>query len=425
MIYLFILLIAWYLFFPSKKVKFGFFHLKRNLIPIGIILLFISLVIFSEDVFQSAHNGLVLWMNNVVPSLFPFLICLELLKQTNIISMLGKILEPITRTLFRIPGSGAFAIALGICSGYPVGAKITSSLREENQCSKVEGERLLAFTNTSGPLFIVGSVGVSMFFDSKVGFLLLLTHFVAALLVGIIFRFYPFIGHSKKTPTFASHPTSETSSSFQSEPKKRIRLSELGSIMGNGIRNSVSTLLLICGFLVFFSVLGTILDKIGITNWISDMLQNAFILLGFSEETAKEMGAGIFKGILEITGAVKMLSNISVDRNLLLPFVAMLLGFGGISVHMQVASIVSHTDLSIYPYLLGKTLHGILAGFFTYLVLQYTNFFQLEAIETFSSITVNQMSGVTGSGNLLLMTLGGILLICLFLFLFPRKSLQK
>lgn len=156
MIYLFLLFIICYFLFPSKKVKFGFFYLRRNLIPIGIILLLISLVIFSEDVFQSAHNGLVLWINNVVPSLFPFLICLELLKQTNIISMLGKILEPVTRPLFRIPGSGAFAIALGICSGYPVGAKIASSLREENQCSKVEGERLLAFTNTSRTSFYRG-----------------------------------------------------------------------------------------------------------------------------------------------------------------------------------------------------------------------------------------------------------------------------
>lgn len=149
MLYIFLAILLTYLLIPSKKVKFGFFDLKHNLIPFVVVLLIISLVIFSEDVFHSAHKGLVLWVNNVVPSLFPFLICLELLKQTNIISVIGKLLEPAIRPIFKIPGSGAFAIAMGMCSGYPIGAKFAASLREENQCSKIEGERLLAFTNTS------------------------------------------------------------------------------------------------------------------------------------------------------------------------------------------------------------------------------------------------------------------------------------
>lgn len=151
MLYIFIAILLLYLFIPSKKVKFAFFNLRHILIPIGVIVLLILLVVFSEDVFKSAHNGLMLWCNNVVPSLFPFLICLELLKQTNIISFLGKLLEPIVRPIFKIPGSGAFAIAMGMCSGYPVGAKFAASLREENFCSKIEGERLLSFTNTSRP----------------------------------------------------------------------------------------------------------------------------------------------------------------------------------------------------------------------------------------------------------------------------------
>ena len=103
-----------------------------------------------------------------------------------------------------------------------------------------------------------------MFLDSKIGFLLLLTHFFAALLVGIIFRFYPFSfntfkkSHLQNNALFSKRNKSSfkemedkiTPSSPLSEHKKRIRLSELGSIMGEGIRNSISTLLLICGFLV-------------------------------------------------------------------------------------------------------------------------------------------------------------------------------
>ena len=133
------------------------------------------------------------------------------------------------------------------------------------------------------------------------------------------------------------------------------------------------------------------------------------------------MPAGSFKGFLEITSGIKLLSSIYCDINKLLPIVATILGFGGISVHMQVASIISHTDLSIKPYLLGKTLHGIFAGIITYYFLNYTNFFSLEAVETFSSIAVKQIACTNGSGNLLLLTFTGIILLSLFLLLFRKK----
>lgn len=60
-------------------------------------------------------------------------------------------------------GVGAYAFIMGIISGYPVGAKIVTEFRKNGDCSKAEAERLLAFTNNSGPLFIIGTIGVSMF----------------------------------------------------------------------------------------------------------------------------------------------------------------------------------------------------------------------------------------------------------------------
>ena len=67
------------------------------------------------------------------------------------------------KPLFNIRGEGSFALIMGIISGYPVGAKIACNFRKNNVCSKEECERLLSFTNNSGPLFIVGTVGITMF----------------------------------------------------------------------------------------------------------------------------------------------------------------------------------------------------------------------------------------------------------------------
>ena len=59
-------------------------------------------------------------------------------------------------------------------------------------------------------------------------------------------------------------------------------------------------------------------------------------------------------------------------------FTAFLLGFGGISVLLQVLSITSKTDLSIKPYLYGKLLHGILAAFYTYIFINVLPFFNFD-----------------------------------------------
>ena len=62
------------------------------------------------------------------------------------------------RPLFNVPGEGAFAFLMGLISGYPVGAKIVTDLKDNNLCTTEEAERMLCFTNNSGPLFIIGTV---------------------------------------------------------------------------------------------------------------------------------------------------------------------------------------------------------------------------------------------------------------------------
>ncbi len=78
--------------------------------------------------------------------------------------MFGKLLNKFMRPIFNVPGEGAFALLMGIVSGYPVGAKIVSTLKENHLCTSLEAERLIAFTNNSGPLFIIGTVGVRIIF---------------------------------------------------------------------------------------------------------------------------------------------------------------------------------------------------------------------------------------------------------------------
>ena len=146
--------------------------------------------------------------------------------------MFGKILEKPVKKFFNVPGEGGLALIMGIISGYPTGAKIAVNFRENKICSKEEAERLLAFTNNSGPLFILGTVGISLFGNLKIGYILLVSHIISCLIVGIIFKNWKkdknkiYLGLSKKV-----------------EKPKNIGIKDLGEILGTSIKKSIFTIL--------------------------------------------------------------------------------------------------------------------------------------------------------------------------------------
>ncbi len=141
-----------------KRHLFFTVSIKKLLLPILFIIFTISLVLFSNSNLVASKTGLKLWANSVVPSLFPFFIATNLLSHTNVITYISKYCNKFMRPLFNVPGESAYAFILGLISGYPVGAKIVTDLRSSNLCTKDEGERMLCFTNNSGPLFILGTV---------------------------------------------------------------------------------------------------------------------------------------------------------------------------------------------------------------------------------------------------------------------------
>lgn len=285
---------------------------------------------------------------------------------TNVVYFLGKLLNNIMRPLFNVSGEGGFAFIMGIISGYPVGAKIACNFRENNICSKEECERLLSFTNNSGPLFIIGTVGISMFGSSTIGLLLFITHLLACITVGIIFRFW--------------HCKSSTSSVFKFSTNKmkqnsNVSFSNLGEVLADSIKSATSTVMMIGGFVVIFSSIISIFNSSGLINLAILAFSPIFRFLNIDTSFIQ----GVFTGLLEITNGINLISTIHIKKlSINIIFTAFLLGFGGISVMLQVLSITSKTDLSCKPYILGKLLHGIIASFYTFILINYLPMFNFD-----------------------------------------------
>lgn len=249
------------------KQNFYVIKLKRNFLPIMFLCFTFGLLVFSKTNLPAVKSGLALWANSVVPSLFPFFVATELLMHTNIISQLGTFLNRYMKPIFNVRGEGAFAFIMGIISGYPVGAKIASNFRKNNICSKEECERLLSFTNNSGPLFIIGSVGILMFKNTTIGVLLFITHILACITVGVIFRFW------KKNRTSSDF---KNSSSFEQKRNNYATFSNLGEVLAESITSSISTILLIGGFVVIFSSIISILNASGLLEILSNIVSPIF-----------------------------------------------------------------------------------------------------------------------------------------------------
>ncbi len=364
--------------YTKNKINIFVYSIRKNAIAIVFCLFSIFLVIFSTTNLTAAKNGLILWATAVVPSLFPFFVATELLSNTNIISTFGKYFNIIMRPLFGVPGEASFAFLMGLISGYPVGAKIVSNLKENGICTKEEAERMLSFTNNSGPLFIIGTVGVSLFGNVKVGILLFITHILSCISVGILLNIVSLYKNKKKTLNKTNkYFINKNMSSKNTESHKNIKnmqnlnsvsFSSLGEILGKSITNATSTVLLIGGFVVIFSVIISILNQSGIINFVSTIVSPILYIFNIPIEFANS----IVSGFIELTNGVSLIASTSQISliNIKIILCAFLLGFGGISVLLQVFSIISKSNLSIKTYFIGKLFQGIFAAFYTYIALE-------------------------------------------------------
>lgn len=332
--------------------------MKKDILPFIFLLFTIFLVIFSSYNLPAAKSGLSLWATAVVPSLFPFFVATELLSKSNVSKKLGKVLNIFMKPLFNVRGEGAFAFIMGIISGYPVGAKILVDFRQNNILTREECERLLSFTNNSGPLFIIGTVGISMFKNFRIGILLFMTHLLASITVGILFRFWK--SNLKNSTVFLD-------SAYSSDKNEELSFSNLGKIISESISSATNTIMMIGGFVVLFSVIISILNASGFFNFLSLFISPMLSLLHIPVEVC----IPLLTGIVEITNGISLVSSLKALSNIPIVLTAFLLGIGGFSVFLQVLSITSKSDLSIKPYILGKLLHGSLAALYTFIFLTF------------------------------------------------------
>ena len=270
----------------------------RDRLPLlAVLCCFSALLLLPEVSAQAARDAMLLCAQTLIPSLFPFFVLSSLLIACGASELLSALLSPLMRPLFGLSGTGAAALALGLCGGY------------------------LAFCNNAGPGFLLGVCGAGVFSSSRAGAALYLIHVAAALCAGLLIcRALPPVPHG-------------------TYPHKSAKAQHLSTAFPAAVQNALTGCLNVSAFVVFFTVL-------------------ARLLLHFLPEAfASSLPCALLLGFLELTSGVLSLS---CSRAGFLSCAA-LLGWGGLSVHCQTLSVLAATPLSARYYLKGKVLQALLS----------------------------------------------------------------
>jgi sporulation integral membrane protein YlbJ len=340
---------------------------NRNLtIKMLLFLLIILIVKYPEICVNASINGLNLWIYAVIPSLLPFFIINDMLISLKVPDSFAKMFAPVSKLMFRTSGYGAYVFIMSIFSGYPAGAKITASLIENNKISANEGQQILTFSSTSGPLFIIGVVGATMMKSPTAGYILISAHILGAVANGIIFSFIFGRKNIYNQKFIPIKPFNKTSS----------------EILSSAIINSLYTCGFIGGYIIIFSVIISLLNKIDFFQIIASLLHSIFLIpLQFSK-----LISSFIEASLEISNGSKILSDLTVSVDLKLILLSFIISFSGLSIIGQVASVINKTKIKISIYVISKFSHGVLSAFFCYLSLKF-DLFGLSSVLTNSKVT--------------------------------------
>ena len=163
-------------------------NLLRLLLSALILFFIFNMIISPAKFIKEGLNGISAWAFNVLPSVLPFMFFTKALSSLGQMEKLTHPFQRVTKTLFNTPTISFYAFFMAILSGYPVGSKMIADLYMQGKITQEDAYRMSAFCSTSGPMFIIGAVGIGMFKNSLVGYILFLSHILSAFLNGLIYR---------------------------------------------------------------------------------------------------------------------------------------------------------------------------------------------------------------------------------------------
>lgn len=292
---------------------------KFNIFLSLFIIYLIVYIILSPNRFIAAMlDGISVWTFNVLPSILPFMILTSALIQLGFMEKVSKPFAKPFSKIYRTSSHSGYVFLLSILSGYPLGSKMIAELYENGKISQNDAYKMSSFCSNSGPMFIIGSVGVSMLISKTAGYILFLAHIISALINGLFYR------NLKYSESYlARNDMDKQSTSFN-------------DIISSSIQGILNIAVIIALFFVVTESFTPILNFLP------------------SESSS------IFKGILEMTQGCLAVSK-AYNLRWSIPICSFLISFGGISTLIQSIVLLKKVNMPLWLFTLQKLTQGVLA----------------------------------------------------------------
>lgn len=288
-----------------------------------------GLLFFPAAASYGAMRGLEYCLIILVPSLFPFLALSAYLVKSGISDSMGRVLGPVTRILFRLPGCTAATILMSMVGGFPVGARGIAALHQQGAISDRQAARMAGFCVNAGPAFVISVVGVGLLGNPAAGAVLLGAQLGGSVLLGVLLGFT----EPKKTAGASAARAGQSPSPLIDSTVDAAR----------GTMN-------LCAFVILFSVLIALLRETGAAAFLAQLL------LRFGLPAAV-CGASL-SVLMEVTGGCFDIAALGGSAALF----AFAMGWGGLCVHFQVLSSLTKIPFSRSMFFLHQFIKGIFSA---------------------------------------------------------------
>lgn len=258
-----------------------------------LVIIFIS---NSSLVINSVNYSLKIFINTLLPSLFPFFILSDILNNYNYLYYLSKI--------FKFKYSNI--IIMSLFSGLPSNAKYVSMLLQDNAIRIKDANVILSFTFFPNPMFVITSIGFLMYDDTIIGLKMLFIVYLSNLLI--------YLFNYRKLDNIKIN--------------NKIKPKPFFSLLKFSILNSIETLFVILGTIIVFNILNNIFNEY--------LIQNELI-------------SSIINCILEMTSGITKIFTLNISDNLKCIITTVTLTFSSLSILFQAFSILEdyHINKSI------------------------------------------------------------------------------
>lgn len=350
--------------------------IKSNIIfSLFLTLTVIYFIINPKLSMEASLAGAKLFFNSVLPTMFPFMVICNMIINLDGIKLYSKILGPILCKPLGLSYPCSFALVASFLCGYPLGAKYSTDLYKKGIIEYDEFSRLINIASNTGPLFLLGAVGTSMLGNSTLGYLLLIPSYLSVFIIGIITQ-------NKKREKKISLPNEGITESKA--------YYNLGEVIKKSIEDASLNILVLCGYVIMFSVIISMVKTLFISTGTLTSLSS---LLNIPEDIFN----GLFLGGIEVTNGCNIIASSNLSILSKLSLISFLSSFGGLSIIAQTSSFFYKEKVSITKYFFYKVLQGIISFvlmFFIYII--FKNNISVFLIESSFLITLSPLILIIG-----------------------------